>query len=94
MRVFIVVLVVVLGVIFVGGAFSIGGDSIFGHIDSVLGISALSSLHNSVFFFLYRGSDRLEDGLSKTGEDLREFEERPIGIDNKRKYKQLNDAAK
>lgn len=94
MRVFIVVLAVVLAVIFVGGSLPVGGNSIFGHIDSALGISALTSLHNSVFFFLHRGTDRIEDGLSKTGKDLQEFEERPIGIDNKSKYKQLDEAAK
>jgi len=94
MKALIVVLVVLLVVIFVCGAFPVGGNSIFGHIDSVLGITALTSLHQSVFFFLYRGKDRVDEGLTKTGTDLREFEQRPIGIDNKRKYKQLDEAAK
>lgn len=94
MKVFVAVLVVVLAVIFIGGAFPVGGNSIFGHIDSVLGITALTSLHHSVFFFLYRGSEGIEEGLTKTGSDLREFEQRPVGIDNKRKYRQLDDAAR
>jgi len=94
MKTLIVVLVVVLAVIFVGGAIPVGGNSLFGHIDSVLGITALTSLHNSVFFFLYRGKDSIDEGFTKTGEELREFEQRPIGIDKKKKYRQLDEAAK
>ncbi|MDQ7782833.1 MAG: hypothetical protein RDU20_08135 [Desulfomonilaceae bacterium] len=94
MKKFIIVLVVVIAVIFVGGAFPIGGDSIFGHIDSLLGISAFTGLHHTVFFFLHRGTERIGEGLTKTGEDLREFEKRPAGIDNKRKYRQLDEASR
>jgi amino acid permease len=93
MKVVIIVLVVVLAVIFVGGSLTIGGDSIFGHIDSALGTNVLTGLYSTLFFFLYRGTETVEEGVAETGEDLREFEQRPIGIDNKRKYKQLNDAA-
>lgn len=94
MKVFIIVLAVVLAVIFVGGSVNLGGDSIFGHIDSALGTSVLTRIHAAVFFFLDSGRDQIDEELTQTGEDLREFEERPIGIDNKKKYKQLDDASK
>lgn len=93
MKVLIIVLVVVFAVIFVGGSLTIGGDSIFGHIDSALGTTVLRSLHSTLFFFLYDGRDAVEDELTETGDDLREFEQRPIGIDNKKKYKRLDEAA-
>jgi len=94
MRAFIFVLVVVLALIFVGGGVPIGRDTIFGHIDSMLGTTALMNLHHAVFSLLYRGEETLESGVVKTDRDVKEFQERPIGIDNKGKYRLLDEAAK
>lgn len=93
MRAFIVVFVIVLAVIFVGGAFNLGGAPIFGHIDRLLRTHMLMSLHYSVFFFLYRGEDTVETGLSRTKGEMEEFQDRPLGFDKKKTYKKLDEAA-
>lgn len=94
MRVFSVVLAVFLFVLFVGGYFNIAGKPILERLDSVFGTSSLMDLHYGVFFFVYRGGDKLESGISRTNEGLRDFQEKPIGIDNKKNYRRLEDASK
>jgi hypothetical protein len=94
MRTIIVALVIVLVVIFVGGSLRVGGDSIFGHVDSVVGAPVLTGIYRTLFFFLYKGVTTVESEVSKTSEDLKEFQERPLGIDKKKTYRQLDDAAK
>jgi hypothetical protein len=94
MRTVIVALVIALVVIFVGGSLRVGGDSIFGHIDSVVGAPVLTGIYRTVFFFLYKGVAAVESEVSETNEELKEFQERPLGIDKQKTYRQLDDAAK
>ena len=90
MRTFGFVLLVFLVVVFIGGYINIGGAPIFWHIDAALGTDVLMELHHGVFFFLYGSSSR----LTHTTEKLKEFQETPLGIDKKRKYRQLDDASR
>jgi hypothetical protein len=92
MKALILVIVVFLAVVYVGGAVQFGGESIFGHIDSVLGTNSLTKLHHATFFFLYRGTESVRTGTEKTRRDLEEFQERPVGIDKKKRYQQLDEA--
>jgi hypothetical protein len=49
--------------------------------------------HNTLFFFLHRAQQRIEEQSSRAGEELEKFQEEPIGIDTKGRYKKLDDAA-
>jgi len=94
MRTALIVLVAALAVIYIGGGVNVGSNSIFGHIDSVLGIPLLTKLHHVTFFFLYLGTETIEEGMTQTGQHIREFEERPIGFDKKKTYQKLDEASK
>jgi hypothetical protein len=59
----------------------------------VLGTHVLMTAHNTLFFFLHRAQQRIEEQSSKAGEELEKFQEEPIGIDTKGRYKKLDDAA-
>ena len=93
MRALIIVLFVVLGLIFLGGAFNIGGAPIFGHIDAVLDTNLFMKIHYTFFSLIYRGERSLDSGINSTREDLEEFSKRPIGIDNPQKYEDLDKAS-
>lgn len=93
MRWFIIVFGIIFLVIFVGGAINIGDKPIFGHIDSILGTTALMRLHQVTFFILYRGEGSIGEGIDRTDEDLRDFSERPLGIDKAKKYRTLDSAS-
>lgn len=93
MRALIIVFFVVLAVIFLGGAFNIGGAPIFGHIDAVLDTDLLMRVHYTVFGLIYRGERSLDSGIKRTHDDVEEFSKRPIGIDNPEKYRQLDSAS-
>jgi hypothetical protein len=93
MRLAIVVVGVVLAVILACGAINIGGAPIFGHMDEVAGTYFFMAIYNNIFFFLHRGEDSVTSGLEKTETEIEEFSKRPAGIDNSRKYRQLDKAA-
>ena len=93
MRALIIVFFVVLGIIFLGGAFNLGGAPIFGHIDAILDTNLLMDIHYAVFGLIYRGERSVDSGLRRTQDDLQEFSKRPIGIDNQEKYRKLNKAS-
>jgi hypothetical protein len=93
MRAAIVVIVIILAIVLLGGVVSLGGAPIFRHVDSVLGADVLMTAHNTVYFFLHRAQQRIEEQSSKTGEDLRKFQEEPLGIETKGRYKKLDDAS-
>lgn len=90
MRTLGIVLAIFLAVVYVGGAVNLGGASLFERLDTVLGMDAFMALHYGVFFFLQKGEREIE----RTTEKVREFQERPVGIDNKGKYRQLEEAGK
>ncbi|MEW6347879.1 MAG: hypothetical protein AB1646_02360 [Thermodesulfobacteriota bacterium] len=94
MRTFITVVVIVLAIVFVGGALNLGGRPLFGHMDRILGTQAFMKIHRSCFFFLYRGHGTMDAGVDKTKSDLDEFGKRPIGIDRKKQYEDLDEASK
>ncbi len=94
MRALILTIVAFLAIVFVGGAVELGGDSIFGHIDSLLGTGFLTKLHRTTFYLLYRGTDGPVTGAEKTRRDLDEFQKRPIGIDKEEQYRRLDEAQK
>jgi hypothetical protein len=91
MRSTAVVLAVCLGVLFAGGYFSILGQPVFAHIDDIVGSSFLMTLHRGVFFFLY---SKGKAAISAPAGSVDEFQRRPLGIDNKGKYRQLDDASR
>jgi hypothetical protein len=93
MRAFIITLIVVLAVIFFFGAVSVGGRSLFGHIDYALGTNVCMTLHRTVFFFLYRGQDTVREGVGTTKSDIDRFQRAPAGFDKKRQYEKLDEAA-
>jgi hypothetical protein len=90
MRSTAVILAVCLGILFVGGYFSVLGQPLFAHIDNVVGSDFLMTLHRGVFFFIYSTG---KSALSGAGGEVDAFQRRPLGIDNKGKYRQLDDAS-
>jgi hypothetical protein len=93
MRTVIIVIVILFGVLLLGGSISLGGQPLFGHLDSMIGASFFMDIHMAAFSFLYGGAQAVEDEFEETDSGLNEFSERPIGIDNKKKYKQLDEAS-
>jgi hypothetical protein len=93
MRTAIVVIAIILAIVLLGGVVNLGGAPIFRHVDAVLGTDVLMPAHNSMFFFLHRAQQRMEEQSSKAGEGLQKFQEEPIGIDKKGHYKKLDEAA-
>ncbi|MBI5251630.1 MAG: hypothetical protein HY912_19230 [Desulfomonile tiedjei] len=94
MRSFSLGLGIFLVVLFVGGYFNVAGAPILDRVDSVIGTSILMDLHYGVFFFVYRGKENVESGITRTDQSLRDFQDKPIGIDNKKHYRRLEDASK
>ncbi len=92
MRAAIVVIVIILAIVLIGGVVNLGGAPIFRHIDSVLGTNVLMTAHNTLFFFLHRAQQRVEEESSRANKELKEFQEKPIGIDKKGHYQKLDDA--
>jgi hypothetical protein len=93
MRTAIVVIVIILAIVLLGGVINLGGAPIFRHIDSVLGTNVLMTAHNTVFFFLHRAQQRIEEQSSMAGEELKKFQEEPLGIETKGRYQKLDDAS-
>jgi len=93
MKAFIIILIAVLAVLFVGGAIQVGGDSLLGHVDSALGITGFTDLYYTVFFFMRKGIESVELEYRKTDQELRDFQDKPLGFDKKKAYRQLDDAA-
>lgn len=93
MKTFLLVLLIVLAIIFIGGALKIGGDSIFGHVDSALGRPLLTNVYYTVFFFMRSGAETVESGYTSTDQGLKDFQEKPLGFDKKKKYRDLDKAA-
>jgi hypothetical protein len=94
MRTLIIVVLAVLAIIFVAGTLNIGGAPIFYHLDSMLDTDLFMDLHDSIFFFVYRWKDRADSGISRTKSDLRKFEEKPAGIDNKGYQRKIDNVSK
>ena len=93
MRTFVIVVIIILAIIFLGGAVPIGNAPLFGHVDSILGTSALMKLHKGVFFLLYRGEESVESGVERTGAEIEGFQQTPLGLDKAEKHKKLQEAA-
>ena len=93
MRTAVVVIVIILAIVLLGGIVNLGGAPIFRHIDSVLGTNVLMTAHNTVFFFLHRAQQRIEEQSSMAGEELKKFQEEPLGIETKGRYQKLDDAS-
>ena len=94
MRALIIVVIVVFGIIFVGGALNLDGAPIFAHIDRLLGTDFLMQMHYAAFFWLYRGEECVGAGVRRTEQDIEEISVRYFGIDKEKKYRQLDDALK
>jgi len=94
MRTAIAAIVVVLLVIFIGGTVNVGNGPIFWQIDRVVGTHLLMGIHRGVFFFLYRGESTIGSGVERTGSQIKDFQERPAGIDKKGHYEKLDEASK
>ncbi len=93
MRTFIIVVLIIIAAIYLGGAVNVGSRPLFAHIDSLIGAHVFMRIHYGLFFLIYRGEAAIESGLDKADEDIQDFSERPIGIDKKKKYRQLDEAA-
>jgi len=93
MRTAVVVIVIILAIVLLGGIVNLGGAPILRHIDSVLGTNVLMTAHNTVFFFLHRAQQRIEEQSSMAGEELKKFQEEPLGIETKGRYQKLDDAS-
>ena len=90
----VVIVVVVLGVIiFLGGKVNIGGAPLFAHLDAVLGSDLFMGIHDGLFGFMERGQGKGVDSLRGVGDKIDEFGKKPLGIDQRKKYRQLNDAS-
>ena len=93
MRTAIVVIAIIVAIVLLGGVVNLGGAPIFRHIDSVLGTHVLMTTHNTMFFFLHRAQQRIEEQSSKAGDELQKFQDEPLGIDTKGRYKKLDEAS-
>ncbi len=93
MRAAIVIILVIIAILLLGGAINIGSQPLFGHMDSMLGTNLFMDMHMAVFSFIHGGSDTVEQEFESAENEIEEFSERPIGIDNKKKYKQLDEAS-
>jgi hypothetical protein len=93
MRIAIIVVAVILGVIFIGGAVNLGSAPLFGHLDRAFGTNALMQLHYTIFSFAYRGQSQSESEPG-AGDGRSEFEKRPLGIDKEKNYRRIDDAGK
>lgn len=93
MRAALVIILVVVVILLLGGAINIGSQPLFGHMDSMLGTNLFMDLHMAVFSFIHGGSDTVEREFENADSEIEEFSERPIGIDKKKKYKQLDEAS-
>ena len=63
MRTAIVVIAIILAIVLLGGVVNLGGAPIFSHVDSVLGTDVLMTAHNTMFFFLHRAQQRIEETI-------------------------------
>lgn len=93
MRTAIVIVILIIAVIFVGGGINIGSRPIFGHIDALLGTTALMDLHQTLFSLLYRGETSMGSGLRRSGSDVERFQQAPAGFDKRKHYRQLDKAS-
>lgn len=89
----IAAIVILLATIFFCGSVSVGGNSIFGHMDSVLGTNLFMRVHYLTFWFLYRSGEQVEEGYQETTRKIDRFSEKPAGIDKKKYYRKLDDAS-
>ncbi|AFM25210.1 hypothetical protein [Desulfomonile tiedjei] len=83
-------LAIFLLVVFAGGYFTVKGEPLFSRIDSALHTDVLMDLHHGIFFFVYRGKDKIR----ATEEGLSTFQEAPLGFDKKKQYRRIEDASK
>jgi hypothetical protein len=90
MRTVAIVLAIFLAVVFIGGAVKLGGVPLFERVDVALNTDVLMDLHHGIFFFLHEGEGEYQNASQR----VKQFEEKPIGIDNKKHYRQLDQAAK
>jgi hypothetical protein len=93
MRTAIVVVVIVLAIVLLGGMVNLGGVPIFSRIDAALGTNVLMTAHDTLFFFLHSAHQTIEDESTRADKELKDFQEKPIGIDKKGHYRKLDDAA-
>lgn len=92
MRIAIVIVAVALAVIFFGGAVNLGSAPLFGHIDRVLGTTALMDLHYKVFSMIYRGEGAVGEEYQRTRGTVDELE-RKAEFGKTQKYRQLDKAS-
>ncbi|MBI5568783.1 MAG: hypothetical protein HY914_02460 [Desulfomonile tiedjei] len=76
MRIAMVIVVLVLAIIFFGGAVKLGSAPLFGHIDRVLGTTVLMELHYGVFSMIYRGERAVGQEYQKTRGTVDELEKK------------------
>ncbi len=93
MRVVIAVIVILLATIFFCGSVNLGGNSIFGHIDTALGTNVFMKVHYLTYWFLYRSRQTVESEIDDTSKKIDNFSERPAGIDKKKYYRKLDEAS-
>lgn len=93
MKAVITTVVILLAVIFFCGSVSLGGNSVFGHIDNALGTTFFMRVHYLTYWFLYTGREKVESGIQDTSKKIDNFSERPAGIDKKKYYRKLDDAS-
>jgi hypothetical protein len=89
MKTALAVLVIILGIIFVGGTLEIGGAPIFRHVDSALGTRFFMSLHNGVFSLISNTGKEVDE----TRGQIKDFQEKPLGFDKKGTYRKLDKAS-
>lgn len=93
MRPVVIIVALVLGIIFFGGAVPLGQAPLFGHIDQALGTHFFMKLHYTIFSFAYRDRSQ-ECPLPDAGDKRTEFEKRPLGIDKEKTYRRIDEAGK
>jgi hypothetical protein len=92
MRIAIVVIGVILLVVFLGGAVKLGKAPLFGHIDSLLGTTALMRLHFTVFSVLYRGGESAGEFGASTRSGIDDMAKK-AEFGKKQNYKRLDKAS-
>jgi hypothetical protein len=91
MRTLALIVIIILVVVFLGGYVKFGGTPLLSRLDRVMNTTMFMDLHYLFFSFLY--GNHIGAGIKSKNQDIRSFQEKPLGIDNKSKYRELEKAA-
>ncbi len=88
-----IIVMSILGLILIGGSVNVGGGPVFWHIDGLIGSDVLMPVYDYTFGLMLESGRSAKSAVDQTDRNVDDFQERPIGIDNKSKYRRLDEAS-